>query len=58
MNRKEMIEEMTAYELRWLADNFNETHLEWLTAFFADGGYTKMDDTLLAELCAARKEEA
>lgn len=49
MSREEMIAKLTEYELRWLADNFNESHLVDTAEFFAKGGFITAETEQLAK---------
>lgn len=54
MSREEMIEKLTEYELRWLANNFNESFLEACVEFFSKGGWNMTETEQLAKIYATR----
>ncbi len=47
MNRKQLIEELTCYELKWFLDNYDKHALTELTEFFSTGGFITWDDDKL-----------
>lgn len=57
MSREEMIEKLTEYELRWLADNFNEYFLEACVEFFSKGGFNMTEPEQLAKFYETRFPE-
>ncbi len=54
MSREEMIEKLTEYELRLLADNFNESFLAGCVEFFSKGGFNMKEPEQLAKSYEAR----
>lgn len=54
MNREEMIKKLTEYELRWLADNFNESFLNGCVEFFSKGGFNMANSEQLEKFYESR----
>ena len=49
MNRKEIIEQLTMYELEFLLENSDKHTLTEMTDFFATGGFNSWSDGKLKE---------
>ena len=49
MNRKEIIEQLTMYELEFLLENSDKHTLTEMTDFFANGGFNSWNDEKLKE---------
>lgn len=47
MNRKQMIEELTMFELEYLLSNDDKHTLSEVTDFFAEGGFNRWTDEKL-----------
>jgi len=61
LNRKELIYELTKYELKWFSQNDDDQHLWELSDFFAKGGFLVWDDKSLQkkyELFIAEEQNA
>lgn len=47
MNRKQLIEELTRYELEWFLENNDKHSLTEIAEFFSNGGFTDWSDSEL-----------
>ena len=58
LDRKTLIKKLTQYELKWFLDQEDQSLLDEITGFFANGGYTNWsDENLMKKYNLFIKEE-